>query len=194
MLNTDTIIRIVTVVLFAARFVYWIASKQTSDTAKTPLQTTSFKQWVRTRTIMTMWILMCVQIAGLQFWQFEQSLAIQLLGFILASLGVWVSFAARKELGANWTHASESQIKNRHALVKTGIYAYIRHPIYLGLILCFVGGEIVAGSYVFVLFLVALSVLSYAQALAEEKILTGHFGTEYTDYMRSTKMLIPYVY
>jgi protein-S-isoprenylcysteine O-methyltransferase Ste14 len=94
----------------------------------------------------------------------------------------------------NWAHGGEYQVKNNQELVTIGIYRYIRHPIYLGVMLAYGGGQIVAGSYLSMVFLVLFTYSSIVQAKKEEKLLLQHFGQEYEDYMRKTKMLIPFVY
>lgn len=69
----------------------------------------------------------------------------------------------------------------------------LQYPIYLGLILAIIGGELVAQSYLFLLgFLLFFT--SYLQGKREEKILYAHFGKEYMEYKQKTKMLIPFIF
>lgn len=77
-------------------------------------------------------------------------------------------------------------------LVMDGPYAYIRHPIYAGLILAMLGSAI--GQNVLwaipLIFAVPYFVYSSRQ---EEKLLTGQFPRQYPAYMKRTKMLIPFI-
>jgi len=139
-------------------------------------------------------VLVYLQLIGLKVLPFDPTTAVQILGFIIVSLGFATSMFARKELGANWAHGAEYQIKESHTLTTSGIYGYVRHPIYAGLFLAVIGAEIVAGSFVFLLLLLALPIAATIQAKNEERILTEKFGSEYISYMDKTKMLIPYIW
>ncbi|MBI4096811.1 MAG: isoprenylcysteine carboxylmethyltransferase family protein [Candidatus Levybacteria bacterium] len=120
-------------------------------------------------------------------------LSIQVIGFCISLIGILIAVAGRKELGANWTHAREYQVKRRHELVETGIYRYIRHPIYTGFAVYLIGAELVAKSWLVIpIVLIAFSG-AYIQGKREEKLLLAHFGKQYKQYMRRSKMLIPFV-
>ncbi|MBI5452967.1 isoprenylcysteine carboxylmethyltransferase family protein [Candidatus Gottesmanbacteria bacterium] len=105
-----------------------------------------------------------------------------------------ISVSARRVLGTNWAHAAEYQIKKDHELVTSGIYKYIRNPIYTGLVIAITGAELVAKSYLFIFFALFGFWVAYIQAKREEKILQEHFGKEYSDYMKKSKTLIPFIF
>jgi len=73
-------------------------------------------------------------------------------------------------------------------------FNYIRHPIYVGVILSCVGAELVARSYLFIVFLAFISLMSYIQSKKEEQLLVKHFGTAYKNYMQKTNMFVPYIF
>lgn len=141
-----------------------------------------------------LWALLGIQLLGFSLFPFPYGMAVQCVGFVMAFTGVVISVMGRRELGVNWAHGGEYQVKNNQELVTTGIYRHIRHPIYLGVILAYVGGQIVAGSYLSIIFLLLFMYSSIVQAKREEKLLLHHFGEKYEDYMRQTKMLIPYIF
>ena len=114
-----------------------------------------------------------------------------LAGFVVAVCGLCISIHARLHLARNWSHAIDFEIKNRHELVTTGIYRYVRHPIYLGIYLTIIGTQIVAGSYLFFYFLAILPVIFYFQMKREEELLTQYFGKNYLDYMADSNMFLP---
>ncbi len=89
-------------------------------------------------------LLLILQLFGLPIVRFPYSFQAQLFGFMMVAVGIMISISARISLSTNWTHASEYQIKKKHELVTQGIYRFIRHPIYAGLFLAYVGGTIVA--------------------------------------------------
>jgi protein-S-isoprenylcysteine O-methyltransferase Ste14 len=79
------------------------------------------------------------------------------------------------------------------ALVTSGIYAYIRHPLYSSLLLLTWGIFFKAPSLVgATLVLVAMAFL-IATSRADEQECIRFFGTEYKDYMLKTKRFIPYL-
>jgi len=77
--------------------------------------------------------------------------------------------------------------------VTEGVYAYIRHPIYAGLILITVAAELIAKSNLFVVALL-LFIPAYVQARNEEKILASHFGNEFIEYKKRTQYFIPFIF
>jgi protein-S-isoprenylcysteine O-methyltransferase Ste14 len=78
------------------------------------------------------------------------------------------------------------------ALVKDGIFAHCRNPLYLGNILIVVGLGIVAHSIPFYIIGIPLFLFMYLSIImAEEHFLRGKFGEEYVEYCRNVNRLIP---
>lgn len=138
-------------------------------------------------------LLLIVQLLGLPLFTFPKSLGVSLVGFVLVILGVAISVAARKKLGSNWAPSYEYQVKEKQKLVTTGIYQYIRHPIYTGILFFLTGAELVVSSYLWILF-VGLFLGAYVQGKKEEKLLESYFGDAYRQYKKKTKMLIPFLF
>ena len=134
-----------------------------------------------------------VNLIGFVLFPFN-NLYIQIIGFILVSLGFIQAIMARKTLSDNWTESYEYQIKKDHELITKGIYEYVRHPIYGGLILVSTGALLVSGSYTFIAGLIIMLFAAEIFAKREEKLLTKHFGKKYIDYMKITKKFIPFIY
>ena len=85
-------------------------------------------------------------------------------------------------------------IQPGHTLVTTGIYAVIRHPSYLGLLVNSLGWSLAFRSGVGVLLTVLLIPPLLARIRAEERLLRTHFGAEYEAYCARTSRLIPGLY
>ena len=85
-------------------------------------------------------------------------------------------------------------IQKGHALVTDGIYARIRNPSYLGLMISVFGWGLafgsVAGLVLAALFLPPL----IGRIRSEEAMLAAHFGAQYDAYRSRTQRLIPYIY
>ncbi|MEK7633576.1 MAG: isoprenylcysteine carboxylmethyltransferase family protein [Patescibacteria group bacterium] len=123
-----------------------------------------------------------------------KNLFTQIIGFMLVILGFVEGIVARKTLDDNWTNSNEYQIKKDHELITKGIYGYVRHPIYGGILLMVPGVLLVTGSYTFVAGLIIMLLTFEAFARREEKILIKHFGKKYIQYMKTTKKFIPFIY
>jgi protein-S-isoprenylcysteine O-methyltransferase Ste14 len=79
-------------------------------------------------------------------------------------------------------------------VITTGVYGWVRHPMYLGATLMFVGGPLVAGSLAALAVGLALVVLLAVRSLDEEALLTREL-TGYEEYRRRVPYrLIPYVW
>ncbi len=80
------------------------------------------------------------------------------------------------------------------ALVTSGIYHYIRHPLYSSLFLLTWGIFFKLPSLLGIALAIIATVFLISTAKADEAECTSFFGAEYTEYMKSTKMFVPYVF
>jgi protein-S-isoprenylcysteine O-methyltransferase Ste14 len=110
-------------------------------------------------------------------------------GISLTSLGVAVAIWARYCLGQYWS--ARVTLKEGHQLIRSGPYAFVRHPIYLGMLLAAMGTALVVGEWRGVLAVVLILVAHSRKALREEGLLAAEFGDEYASYRRSTGFLFP---
>jgi protein-S-isoprenylcysteine O-methyltransferase Ste14 len=189
--------RSVTLVILFVWWLYWNMTKRTAEQEKPPTKSEGEifkKQQIRRVVLKIAELLMVVQVIGINILPLPlPQFIVQCIGFIFVLIGASVALSARKTLGANWANAHEYQVKKKQELVTIGVYSLIRHPIYSGLCLVFIGGELVAQSYLVVIGFVLLS-LGYWQARQEEAILLKHFGKQYLNYMKHTKMFIPFLW
>ena len=111
---------------------------------------------------------------------------------IIAFTGLLVLLWARKTLGANWSPFIV--IKEKHELIKTGPYRFVRHPMYGGFLLLFLGLAIWIGSVTAYGFFLFILIVFRLKGLKEEKLLTEHFSKEYPEYKRHTKAIIPFLW
>lgn len=113
------------------------------------------------------------------------------LGAVVTAAGLLFAIWAREHLGRNWSRSVT--IKQDHELIVTGPYAFVRHPIYTGILLGFLGLA-VAISQVrgFVAFLLILFVF-LTKLRMEEKWMRSQFGENYATYAHRTAALVPFV-
>jgi protein-S-isoprenylcysteine O-methyltransferase Ste14 len=195
-ITVDALLRIITLGLGLYWWFYWRITKISADREKPKKigEILDKSQSMRRRLLSIGNFILFMQLLGLLLFPLPwQNIIPQGIGFLLVTSGVGIAISARKTLGANWAHAYEYQIKKNQELVTTGIYAYIRHPIYTGLCLAFIGGELVAQSSLAVVG-VFLFIVWYRQARREEELLVVYFGNSYKAYMKHTKMFIPYIW
>jgi len=79
-------------------------------------------------------------------------------------------------------------------LVTDGIYKYIRHPLYGSLLLLTWGIFFKSLSWMSITLATIATLLLVATAKAEEKECIRFFGISYQDYMKRTKMFIPFIF
>lgn len=78
-------------------------------------------------------------------------------------------------------------------LVENGIFRYIRHPLYSSLI--FLTWGIFLKNTTVQLFIISMfsTVFLYFTAIFDEKECTRYFGAKYGEYMKRSKMFIPFL-
>ena len=67
-----------------------------------------------------------------------------------------------------------------------GLYRYSRHPMYITQLVMFMGVGIATASWVFLLFSIVYSVISFVTAIPEERFCLEQYGGAYREYMNRT--------
>jgi protein-S-isoprenylcysteine O-methyltransferase Ste14 len=88
---------------------------------------------------------------------------------------------------------STGNFENTSALVKSGVYSLIRHPLYFSLFLLGTGVMMKEPDPPALIFGVINLVAVYLTSLAEENEMVEKFGEPYKEYMKETKMFIPFI-
>lgn len=102
-------------------------------------------------------------------------------GLLVTTAGLLLWWAAKLTLGRNYSLAPRLQ-----GFVTRGIYSKMRHPIYVGSSLMYVGWVAVTRSFVFAALAVAMIALQAVRTLSEERLLSTKLGTAYAEYKRRT--------
>jgi protein-S-isoprenylcysteine O-methyltransferase Ste14 len=114
---------------------------------------------------------------------------VTIAGVALTWIGIGLALWARWHLGQNWS--ARVTLKEGHQLIRTGPYAYFRHPIYSGLDLAAIGAALAIDRWRCVAG-VALIILGYwIKARKEESMLARQFGEAFREHCRHTGFLIP---
>ena len=105
---------------------------------------------------------------------------------ILSNVAVFGGFLL---LATAWRTLHEAQ--RRHDLAATGIYAYVRHPQYVGFIVIMLGFLLRWPTPLTVLMFPVLVVMYVPLVWREEREALGAFGAEYEQYMRRVPGFLP---
>lgn len=86
-------------------------------------------------------------------------------------------------------------VKKDHALITTGIYGVVRHPVYLSYLVLFFGTCLLLQSlWGSVLLAIAGGITFGNHIKVEEAMLEKKFGSEFHAYKKKTKKLLPFLY
>lgn len=127
----------------------------------------------------------------LRFRLIPQDLTFYMIGAALTFVGLLFAIWARYHIGRNWSGVIT--LKEDHALIRSGPYALVRHPIYSGLMLAIVGSAIARGDIAAVLAIVAVLYAVLRRVSIEESWMSETFGSAYADYKASTPALVPFL-
>src|SRR5205085_8169188 len=118
---------------------------------------------------------------------------LEIAGTVLFAVGLLFRWWAIVTLGRFFT--VDVTIEKDHELVERGPFRMVRHPSYTGVLLAFVGVALSLGNWAALLvILLPISAAFIHRMNVEENALSGALGPQYTDYMRRTKRLIPFIY
>ena len=125
-----------------------------------------------------------------RLWEVGKAGTYALLGVMLA--GLLLTWLARIHLGRLWSSAITR--KEEHRIVDTGPYAFVRHPIYAGIITALIATAIIEATFVALVGAVLITLGLWLKARAEERFLMEELGPDaYSSYCRRVPMLIPFL-
>jgi protein-S-isoprenylcysteine O-methyltransferase len=110
-------------------------------------------------------------------------------GSAMQIAGLTFCIWARLHIGRNWS--GMVTLKEGHTLVRTGPYGIVRHPIYSGLLLAFLGMAVDHGDLAGLSGFLVLVVEWKRKSLVEERLMVEQFGEEYKRYRAEVKGLVP---
>ena len=110
----------------------------------------------------------------------------RVLGILLCAGGIAFAIWARTILGTNWSGIAT--VKENHELICRGPYSLVRHPIYTGLLLAYVGTAVAlwptAGG---VIMLAALISAAWIKSRQEEQLMRRQFPDAYGAYRQKVR-------
>jgi protein-S-isoprenylcysteine O-methyltransferase len=111
----------------------------------------------------------------------------------LMASGLVIRWIAIYTLGKSFS--ANVAIHSTQKLTRSGVFRFVRHPSYSGMVLIFVAMGLSTRNWLgFALILIPPVAALLYRIHIEEAALTAAFGPDYIDYSRSTKRLLPGIY
>jgi protein-S-isoprenylcysteine O-methyltransferase Ste14 len=118
--------------------------------------------------------------------------AIAILGVVTLCGALLLFYRSHADLGRNWSISLE--LRSEHRLVSSGIYRFIRHPMYSSFFLMAIAQLMLLPNwFAGATGLVGVAMLYGFRVRQEERMMVERFGAEYRDYMARTARLIPWL-
>ncbi|CAD7701462.1 unnamed protein product [Ostreobium quekettii] len=111
-------------------------------------------------------------------------------GGLTAALALWLFARSHSDLGSLWSVSL--QLREQHKLMKSGVYAHVRHPMYAsGLLLCAGIGILAPNWVVNAGVLGAMAALLFVRIPKEEQMMIEEFGEDYQRYKSDVGGIVP---
>ena len=149
--------------------------------------------------LLILWIVITVSVTACR-WSVKPSRnmfggapALKTAGVIVMLAGFAIRWTAIFTLGKSFS--SNVAIQDSQQITRTGLYRFVRHPSYLGLLLVFLAIGLHSRNWIsFAFVLVPTTAGLLYRIHVEEAALADAFGEEYVAYNKATKRLVPGVY
>jgi protein-S-isoprenylcysteine O-methyltransferase Ste14 len=117
---------------------------------------------------------------------------VRYLGLALSALGYILVYESGVALGRQYS--ADVTIQPGHQLITNGIYHYIRHPRYLGVIALSSGVSCLFRSWIGLIATILLLAILLYRIQDEEHVLHKEFDGEWEAYCKRSWLLLPYIY
>ena len=112
------------------------------------------------------------------------------VGLALVMLGLAFTVWARLHLGRNWS--GTVTLKEGHELIRSGPYAYVRHPIYTGLLVALLGSAVACGELGALIGWCVVAGAFIRKLRIEERFMREIFPGQYQRYCAEVPALVPF--
>lgn len=149
------------------------------------------KSIVETGSMLAFYILMILLVyKKIGMFGINASKYVSAAGTVLIIIGTVINITGRINLKNNW--GNQIRIYEGHTLTTTGIYKYIRHPLYASTILMLYGFSFLFFNIaVFILTTVIFIPFMIFRTKQEDKILADTFNGAFEEYKKNTGMFFP---
>ncbi|PWA24240.1 hypothetical protein CCH79_00017905 [Gambusia affinis] len=119
---------------------------------------------------------------------------LSLVGLVMVLCGEGLRKAAMLTAGSNFNHIVQNEKAHSHVLVTSGVYAYFRHPSYVGWFYWSIGTQVMLCNPVCILGYTIASWRFFRERIEEEELSLIHFFAEdYVEYKRKVHTGLPFI-
>jgi protein-S-isoprenylcysteine O-methyltransferase Ste14 len=112
------------------------------------------------------------------------------VGEVVFMVAIWLFWRSHIDLGLNWSASLD--IRENHTLVESGVYKYIRHPMYAAFWLWGIAQALVVHNWIYGLsYIVSFLPMYLLRVPQEEQMMLDTFGEQYQEYIARTGRVIP---
>jgi protein-S-isoprenylcysteine O-methyltransferase Ste14 len=114
-------------------------------------------------------------------------------GTILIIPSMWLFWRSHKDLGRQFSPKLE--IKESHQLITSGVYKYVRHPMYTAVLFISLSQLLLIGNWIAgPAYFIGFTFLYLVRVKREEELMLQQFGEGYAIYMKKTNRLFPGIF
>ncbi|HET60359.1 MAG TPA: isoprenylcysteine carboxylmethyltransferase family protein [Chloroflexi bacterium] len=131
-----------------------------------------------------------IKTSWFSFADFNTLSIVNVLGIFIYLAGLILLVHSHRQLKRNWSPTIE--INQQQELVTSGIYRWIRHPIYAAVWLMVIAQVLLINNLILGLTgVLSFSLLYNHRVTREEQMMAAHFGKEFAIYCETTGRLLP---
>src|SRR6476620_2596605 len=120
-------------------------------------------------------------------------IVLAILTMVLAAGSVWLCISAIRTLGQQWSLAA--RVVEGHKLVTQGPYSVVRNPIYTGMLGMLLATGLAVSHWIgLALAVVMFAIGTFIRVRSEERLLREMFATEFDEYARRVRAVIPLLF
>lgn len=138
--------------------------------------------------VVTQFFLFALYFIDWNFYSYQLPTWLSYIAIFFVVIGLLIVLLGILSLNVNFSPFPTP--KSNASLISHGIYKYIRHPVYSGIIIALLAYAFFSSSVFRVLVTASLMVVFYFKTNLEEKLLRERF-VDYQDYMKRTGRFFP---
>ncbi|XP_043919515.1 protein-S-isoprenylcysteine O-methyltransferase [Protopterus annectens] len=129
------------------------------------------------------------------FPEVKQMTLVSVIGLVMVIIGEGLRKAAMVTAGSNFNHIVQNEKSESHVLVKNGVYAWFRHPSYVGWFYWSIGTQVMLCNPLCMIGYTLASWRFFRERIEEEEItLIKFFGEEYLEYKKCVPTGLPFIH
>ncbi len=159
-----------------------------------PFINNSYRLWYNSFAVITLALLMAYHSYLPSEIFFVSNLLLRGIAVVLSFSGIAITWIAFKNYNTAEFLGLKAENPQKASLATEGLHRLVRHPLYLGVILFFLGWWLWESSLKNLIALLALWIYLVIGIYLEEQKLIIYFGEAYKNYQKKVKKLIPWIW